>query len=458
MTCCAGGRGWAVVARVLLALVVASACVLTSLSPAWGYYVFGTVEVATGATQVSLAAGSSTLVSVTVTPASDDQTLGCGMAKCPQECTSPSTVDSGYSCFDVNGNCTCAGTAYSTYYPELRVSSSNSAVASAVVSGNAVTITGNSAGEAIITVTASLRQWTSNSTAISVTVSASEDGAESSTSISNAQVDLPEEAVAGSADDEADERVIDTVAGRVYAVKITSSLDTASYLSRIAGTNDQVVFWSGAAYETPAYSWTFTGDAVDANSSYLSFDPTITVSSLGTGEVANILMQAQDGVVLEFSHTGWLPGEASVYVRVDDVYVDGTKLNLYSYSDSAKSFGLASENLTVAGGYTSFSIDHCSSWAVSMDDLSIYKVEETNTPGASAAAIGQGNSAAVIAAAIAVVCLAAVVIAIVLVRCRAQHAHAMRAQDAGISEGDGALSSEVASVEDAKDPGDALGR
>ncbi len=422
--------------RVLVALCLVFACAFAialaaPTSPAYAYFLFGTVEVETGASQLSVEAGQSTSVSVSVTPASDDQTLGCGMGKCPQSCTSVDAAgEEEYGCIDVNGNCTCAGTEYTTYYPEVRVSSSNSAIATASVNGSTIVVTGNSAGEAHITVSASLRQWTSNTTTIDVTVTGS--GQSSTASVDDVEVDVPEAAVtSGSSEDEDNERVIETIAGHIYAAKITSSLDTAEYFSRIAGTHDQVIFWSGASYENPDYSWTFNGSDVSADSPYLSFDPTITISDVGTGDVANILMQAQDGLALDFSYEGWLPDTASIYVRVDGTYSDGEKLNLFYFNDGTKVFDLVDENLVVGGGYTSFFVDHCSSWALSTDDLTAYEVEETNTPGAiNAASIGGGdNGLAIAIGVIAVVVIVVIIVVVVLlVRRRSRRAAAASGQ------------------------------
>ena len=373
-----------------LALVVA----LLPISKAAAYYSFGTVEVSSGSSHLSVTAGSSASTSISVTPSSDNQTLGCGMAKCPQVCEDEGAVSAGYHCFDTNGQCTCAGSSYSTYYPEVSAQSSNSGVATAYVSGGTLVVTGHSAGSATITVNASLRQWESNSTTIDVEVSAPvSSGSDAATSgSSGAQVSgneasntaIPEAAQASDAVDNAlNEVVVETVAGKVYKVQANGYLNTAEQLNKIKGTQDQAVFWSGSSSEKPDYSWTFVGTDITDASQNLSFDPTITVSKLGTGDVSNIVKQAKDALVMEFAHAGALPGSASLYVLASGVYADGTELSLYTFNTQTKRFELAqADKVRVSDGYASFKIDHCSTWALSTDDLTSYQVEEVNTPGA----------------------------------------------------------------------------
>ena len=110
------------------------------------------MSVALGTTGVEVQAGATASVTVAITPASDDQTEGCGMPKCPQGCSD--------ACADENGQCRCSGPDYKTYYSTAVASSSNASVAVATYSGGALTVYGKSEGEATITVRASLRQFT----------------------------------------------------------------------------------------------------------------------------------------------------------------------------------------------------------------------------------------------------------------------------------------------------------
>lgn len=406
-------------AFIACAVTLALVASFVPFTKASAYYSFGTVGVYAGSSSLSVQAGSTTQTSITVNPSSDSQTLGCGMAKCPQVCTSDGASSAGYTCFDTNGQCTCAGTSYSTYYPEVSAQSSNSGVATAYVSGGTLVVTGHAAGSATITVNASLRQWESNSTTVQVNVTApaqpsqpSASGGSTGASSPSASSSAPAASDAASAlgasgaageaapavsaaaipqaaeatdsrDDALNETVVETVAGKVYVVEKNSYLNTADELGKIAGTSDQVVIWAGASSDKPDYSWTFVGSDVDASRAAVQFDPTITVSKLGTGDVSNIMKQARDGLVMEFAHSGMLPGTASVYIKTTGTFADGTELHLYVFNEQEKRFELAQTDAVKAeAGYAAFKLDHCSTWVLSTDDLTKYQVEETNTPGA----------------------------------------------------------------------------
>ncbi|MBO5461304.1 MAG: hypothetical protein J5983_05870, partial [Ruminococcus sp.] len=73
-------------------------------------------------------------------------------------------------CLDANGECKCAGTSYQTYYAFASVASSNTSVATASYSNGVIYINAISPGTAYITATASLRQFTSTSATMTVTV------------------------------------------------------------------------------------------------------------------------------------------------------------------------------------------------------------------------------------------------------------------------------------------------
>ena len=68
------------VAMLAVALVLALVASMLPITKAAAYYNFGTVGVYTGASYLTVQAGSSTSTSVSVDPSSDSQTLGCGMA------------------------------------------------------------------------------------------------------------------------------------------------------------------------------------------------------------------------------------------------------------------------------------------------------------------------------------------------------------------------------------------
>lgn len=491
-------RAWSAPAAMLAcALALALAASFIPLSQASAYFNFGTVGVSLGTTYVSLTAGASTNVSVSVNPASSDQTQGCGMAKCPQVCDTKESIAAGYSCFDANGQCTCSGKSYSTYYPQSYASSSNSGVASAYMSGSTLVITANGAGSATITVGASLRQYTDGAAYVQVDVSAppapveppSSGGSSSggtssggssggSSSSGDAPAALPSAAPSSSGvpeaaeavesrDDDVNEKVMETEGGTVVLAECNSHLDAPATLAKIVGTEDQVIFWSGTSSERPDYSWTFTGDKLKEGAADLPFDPAISVSKLGTGNVANIMKQAKDGIVLDFAHSGDLPGEASVYVNVDSAFADGTVLKLYCFDPDKVAFGEVEAETTVEAGYASFKLSHCSTWALSTDDLSGYELQETNTPGAKKQSVSddsndsiasdEGVGAWLVPAAAGVVALAVVaLVAVLVVRKKKRAAEEDRVEEQPADgEADDAESPEAADASVASEADDA---
>jgi hypothetical protein len=148
-----------------LFVMMLSTVMILILSPneTKAYFNRGNVKVSLGQSSLLLEEGQSGTVSVSITPSSDSQLPGCGMAECPQICGEK-------DCLDKNGDCTCAGTTYKTYYASASVSSSNTGVATATYSGGTVSIKANQEGTATISVTASLRQYNSTSTSMTVTV------------------------------------------------------------------------------------------------------------------------------------------------------------------------------------------------------------------------------------------------------------------------------------------------
>ena len=407
---------------------------------ALAYASFGTVKVHAGSSSLSVKVGSTVSTSISVSPSSDKQTQGCGMAECPQSC--------GDGCLDANGQCTCAGSSYETYRTEVSASSSNSAVVSARVSGGKLMVTGKSAGSATITVRGELRQWNSGSAKVKVTVSkasastssgsSSSDPAKSSTSSASSAAIPPAAAATASRDDALNEKVVKTNKGlKVYSVEVNSYLDTAAELKKVAGKKDRCIFWSGTSSAEPAYSWSFTGTDVDVKSANLEFDPTITVSDMGTGKVASIMEQARDGVVLDFAHEGQLPGKATVSAEVSKTYADGTALGLYLFDEQTGTFEKAEDGVEVENGYASVSIDHCSTWALSTDDLTVYASQELGAVAMAADSSSQGERSALplVVIAIVVVAVAAIVLVSVL-RSRRRAAAGQAGEESGPAESD----------------------
>ncbi len=325
-------------------------------APAFAYYDRGAVGVETGVAQVSVQAGDTASVSVTVTPSSDDQTVGCGMPKCPQGCSS--------SCADENGQCTCAGTEYTTYYPTLSAVSSNAGVATAVVDGGKLTIYGRSAGTATITVNASLRQFTDGQATIEVAVTGEADA---SVPADFGEVDLPDAADVSSAKADI---VKQTVMGRpVWSVRLNDAVDPMEQLQEMAGVDGEVVFYEGDTMFHPDYSVTFVGTAYAADDlNYVN--PALSIEREATQELTQPLADAQDFAVLRFAQQGQFPCSVTTYAYVGDIFADDAAVALYSYDSTNRTFVRESIDVSIVGGYAMFATDMGKTYVLSAQDLS----------------------------------------------------------------------------------------
>lgn len=359
---------------------------------ALAYFSYPGCSISFGSGSVTVVKGSTTSVVCTVSPMSEQQLPGCGMSICPQECgslTTPGGVVGG--CLNGEGWCTCAGTTYQTYNTQVSVSSSNPSVARATFSGGALSIKAYGVGTTTVTVTASLSKHVDSSNSMTVTVTEassdpeqpsdpegppadvdpgdtpSSDGSGVSVSASGVAT-----AVAGSSQAAEQTVVIEGEDGtKIILVPATYGADGAEALAEVAGTNGRVTFWVGDDPQAPILSWTFLGTDLDPAGD-LSMKLGASVSKTGTGDVAELLADAGDSLVIDFENEGPLPASMEVYVRTDGTYSDGTVLSLFFYNEDGKVFEKVQEGITATDSYASFKIDHTSTYALSTDDLSAY--------------------------------------------------------------------------------------
>jgi hypothetical protein len=147
------------VTTMIMVLGLAYLCEMESKA----YFERGTVSVSLGQGSLTLEQGQSGTVSISFSPSTSSQLPGCGMAECPQSCGEK-------NCLDENGECKCGGLSYQTYYAYANVTSSNASIASATYQNGSLNIQANQVGTATITVTSYLRQFTSMTTTMTVTV------------------------------------------------------------------------------------------------------------------------------------------------------------------------------------------------------------------------------------------------------------------------------------------------
>ncbi|MCH4184301.1 MAG: hypothetical protein LKF61_02335 [Eggerthellaceae bacterium] len=399
----------------LCALVLCSAALPQM---AWAYYDLPPVEIYLSTGSISMVSGSHSTIGCGLSMVSEEQTVGCGMAECPQACgglTTPQGVRGG--CADENGWCTCLGGEYSTYYTIVSIYSDNPGVARGSYNGSgALDIATYGAGSATLTVRASLRQHRDSVSYVQVDVSddGSADSSNNQGGVSprggttnvgggtNAQsgglggdagssnsdyaasviasaTGVPSAVPLSEATDERNVTVIETIDGRkMLVVQANAAVNCADELAQIAGTDGSCTFWVGANSDKPDISWSFIGTDLDPDGN-LDMDLGVTVSAKGTGRVADVLSHVQNAIVIEWEHTGALPGKANVHVRTVTAYADGTSLSLYRFNEDLGRFELIKTGIVTENGYASFDIDHCSTWALSTDDLAKYPLAVTQT-------------------------------------------------------------------------------
>lgn len=410
---------------------------------AWAYFSkpAPSISVAGG---VSVASGSSTTIACTVSPEAESQLPGCGMAECPQACdglVKPGDSKPG-GCLDANGWCTCAGTGYYTAYTSVQVSSSDPSVARASYASGVLSIVGYRPGTATISISASLSKHAPSAASTTVTVydnattpsnpsnnggspSGSGSGAPSGGTVSVTAVGgttAIAAAAAAAAASGGEKQVVEMEAedgSKTIVVEAEDAATAAEELGKIVGTNGTVTFWSGGALGSPAISWTFKGEDI-AEDADLNIDPTVTVSKRGTGDVSKLMADVDKAIVMDFAHSGDLPAPAEVFVRASDVFSDGDELSLFTYNEDSQKFERVEDGVKVADGYATFTIDHCSVWALSEDDLTKLEMPAGDSAAPTDATQvdvhAQSGTPYVVALAIAVVVVVAAVAAVVVVR------------------------------------------
>ena len=131
-------------------------------------------------------------------------------------------------------------------------------------------------------------------------------------------------------------------------------------------------------------------------------------------------------------------------------------MNLYSYDEETGTFQLEQEEIVVESGYAVFTLDHCSTWAVSDEDLSALEPvadaagEASEIDATTVDVHAQDGSPILIAGAVVAVVAVVAIVAVVLVRRKRAAAEAAAQQKAAEALfGDGA-SSEASPDSDAE--------
>lgn len=146
------------------AAVLLSAALLAAIwaGNALAYINRGTVEISCDTSELTLEVGQTAEVPYTVEPASSEQTAGCGMSDCPENC--------GAGCLSKDGNCTCDDTSLKTYYSEVQVKKADESVVLVSAADGVATFEAVGPGSCTVNLAARLREFTGTSVDIVVTV------------------------------------------------------------------------------------------------------------------------------------------------------------------------------------------------------------------------------------------------------------------------------------------------
>ena len=344
---------------------------------------------------VSVTTGDSADVSCAPSPFSDAQLPNCLTDYCPSGCD---FYNGG--CADADGQCTCNGGGYTTYYADCVVFSSNPSVARASWSDGTLHVVGYSAGECTIDVLATLRLWTDAESSIEVTVADAavdpepDPGSGTSTSTgtgTSASTDTGASANVGTGNhtDAAAAVVATTVSasgdGTTTVVNVdgsTASVDVkdattvgigdegfnlGDALAALAGTERQLNIWGGADASAPDYIWQILGANLPTEADYHSLDLEVVDITSSNTALAKLLV-GRTYQAFEFAQATPLPADMTLYVRTSKMFANGTYLNLYAYDATAGTFKKLSHNLLAAEGYASFGIRERNKLVLCPDD------------------------------------------------------------------------------------------
>ena len=423
--------------KICITLAAAMIWLTASAVPSLAYFNRGAVQISLSQTSISIDQGASASVSVTIDPIKEDQLPGCGMAECPQTCGSS-------GCLNENGECTCAGTNYKTYYSSVAVSSSNASVAAASYSNGTLTVKGVGAGTAVITATGSMRQYTDASVTMNVTVkgSGNASGASSKPSAGKSASAAPAEGMNASdikgagaaaqpdgsaAAQEADAAAAgqdeaaaalgelrNTKKGLYRIVELTDTTDIPACFAQAAEEKSHMVFQKKSG-ENVKWSWTF--DASDLGSADVSsLKLGINASAECPDDIKDLMtVSGGNAYYMQFEHSGVLPAPAEIYINVSEVFPDNGTLKLYHESENGGSFDEVSSEVMAENGYATFTIESCSDYILT-DGIVKSDVAADSARAAGADTGGASGGSAVPVAAGAAAVIAIIAAAVIVLR------------------------------------------
>lgn len=367
-------------------LVFALALALLAPGRAFAYFSYPAPSISLPGS-VTLASGETASVTCAVSPMSEQQLPGCGMAECPQACDGLETPDGVVGgCMSADGWCTCAGTGYYTATTNVSVSSSDPSIVRASWAGGVLQVSGYKPGTATLSVYATLSKHDSSEAYVTVTVVESSGGG--GAAAGGGAADAGDGSVVvtpgngggaaavvnhgGSGSGNGAAQVVERQSSdgsRVVLVEATTADAAVEQLEQAVEKGGEVTLWNGGAVDSPDISLTLDASKIDA-SALKDFDPTARVSKKGEGALARLLGTAgARTIVVTFAQEGRFPAEADAYVRASLVFDDGDVVGLYRYDAQAGSFDLVKGDVEVSDGYARFALDEGATYVLADVDL-----------------------------------------------------------------------------------------
>lgn len=139
--------------------------------------------------------------------------------------------------------------------------------------------------------------------------------------------------------------------------------------SRIIRTEKSITYVFDDEYGDLLYEWKFEGERLSDSDIAVDLGATIDAESSSVEEAAIEKAGLDSYTVIDFSHSGSLPGTATVSVKVGDKFPDGI-YELYHYNKTTHELELCEDTVVkVAGGVARFDISHCSSYVIGKKEM-----------------------------------------------------------------------------------------
>lgn len=147
-------------------------------------------------------------------------------------------------------------------------------------------------------------------------------------------------------------------------LEVTKDNGTVSkdVLSEIKASGNKVTYESKKDNKV-SYAWTFDGSKMTTNEIDVNLE--LVVGAKDEVGINKLIPKNQEKpIILDFKHSGVLPGGTRVKVNVSDTYKDGDKVTLYYYNETTKKLEEKVTNMEVKDGFVEFSLEHCSTYTL----------------------------------------------------------------------------------------------